>query len=93
MIKYSDIRFDCSFYNGYKPCTNGTKCFACYQYMSIGVPAEASRPCLRFHECAPTKERILIIKTGAMGDVLRTTALLPALKIAFPDVPIDGHSF
>ena len=34
---------------------------------------------------APYAERILIIKLGAPGDVLRTTCLLPELKGAFPD--------
>jgi heptosyltransferase-2 len=32
--------------------------------------------------------RVLIIKTGALGDVLRTTALLPALKRCYPDAEI-----
>jgi ADP-heptose:LPS heptosyltransferase len=33
---------------------------------------------------APRGEQILIIKLGAMGDVLRTKSLLPALKRAHP---------
>lgn len=52
------------------------------------------RPC-RFHketgiccpECshyAPVTQKILIIKLGAMGDVLRTTALLSPLKRKYP---------
>ena len=31
---------------------------------------------------------ILIIKTGALGDVLRTTSILPGLRTAFPDAEI-----
>ncbi|MBL7055966.1 glycosyltransferase family 9 protein [Candidatus Woesearchaeota archaeon] len=33
--------------------------------------------------------KILIIKLGAMGDVLRTTSLVPALKEKYPDCSID----
>jgi heptosyltransferase-2 len=38
---------------------------------------------------APVRERVLIIKLDAMGDVLRTTALLPALAKAHPQAAID----
>jgi heptosyltransferase-2 len=38
---------------------------------------------------APRGERILIIKLGAPGDVLRTTCLLPGLKQAHPDSHIS----
>ncbi|MEM7516203.1 MAG: glycosyltransferase family 9 protein [Planctomycetota bacterium] len=32
---------------------------------------------------------LLIIKTGALGDVLRTTSILPGLRKRFPDRPIE----
>jgi len=35
------------------------------------------------------QKRILILKFGAIGDVLRTTTLLPALKKKFPECLID----
>ena len=35
------------------------------------------------------RERLLIIKLDAMGDVLRTTALLPALAEVHPQAAID----
>lgn len=38
---------------------------------------------------APVRERVLIIKLDAMGDVLRTTALLPALAQVHPQAAID----
>jgi ADP-heptose:LPS heptosyltransferase len=38
---------------------------------------------------APLRERILIIKLDAMGDVLRTTALLPPLARAHPQAAIE----
>jgi len=37
---------------------------------------------------APIEQNILIIKVGAMGDVLRTTCLLPALKRKYPNSQI-----
>ncbi|HLC57025.1 MAG TPA: glycosyltransferase family 9 protein [Candidatus Nanoarchaeia archaeon] len=42
-------------------------------------------PC-KFYE--PFKKKILIIKLGAMGDVLRTTPLLPLIKKKYPDCHI-----
>jgi ADP-heptose:LPS heptosyltransferase len=32
--------------------------------------------------------RILVLKTGALGDVLRTTALLPGLARRHPDARV-----
>jgi ADP-heptose:LPS heptosyltransferase len=32
--------------------------------------------------------KIALIKTGALGDVVRTTSLVPALRRRFPDVEI-----
>jgi len=48
------------------------------------------RPCIHNRLCEgcrhydPWKEKILIIKTAAMGDVLRTTTILPALRAKYP---------
>ena len=36
----------------------------------------------------PTLFPILILKTGALGDVVRTTALVPGLRSAHPDARI-----
>lgn len=52
------------------------------------------KPCVYRRECLdcphydPYGMRILIIKLGAMGDVVRTTPLLPGLKAAYPGVHI-----
>ncbi len=49
------------------------------------------RPCIFVRECtgcphySPQGTRILIIKTGALGDVLRTTILLGGIKRAYPE--------
>ncbi len=48
------------------------------------------RPCMFMREChgcphySPQGERILILKTGALGDVLRTTILLGGIKRQYP---------
>ena len=49
------------------------------------------KPCPRSHSCDPTclsrdiaQIRILLIHLGALGAVLRSTALLPAIKRKFP---------
>ncbi len=89
MINYRDIRFDCAFYNGYKPCPNGTQCASCTNFKPAGGHGEAAAPLLSFRKREPIENRTFIIKTGAMGDVLRTTTLLPALKKAFNNTPID----
>ncbi len=49
------------------------------------------RPCRFQRDCpgcphySPQGDRILILKTGALGDVLRTTILLGGIKRQFPD--------
>lgn len=64
-IGVHEIRTDCRFYTGYKPCHKHDGCPDCDVYQ-------------------PRGEQLLIIKLGAMGDVLRTKAILPALKAAHP---------
>lgn len=64
-IPFSEIKTDCRFYTGYKPCHKNDSCRDCPHY-SVRSP------------------QILIIKLGAMGDVLRTKAILPALKREHP---------
>jgi heptosyltransferase-2 len=50
-------------------------------------PCVHKRVCGRCPEYKPIRRKLLLIKRGAMGDVLRTTALLPALRRKFP-----GHA-
>ncbi len=47
-------------------------------------PCRFKRLCQDCDKYRPQGQRILIIKLGAMGDVLRTTPLLPALKARYP---------
>ncbi len=63
------IHKDCRFFEGSKPCK---------QHKQEGVVCESCN----YYE--PVSYRILVIKLDSMGDVLRTTSLLPALKEKFP---------
>lgn len=93
MVDFSDIRFDCILYTGYKPCRYGNECKGCWHY----EPREpyAAEPASPVHVLAPPRDptdnspyKILIIKTGAMGDVLRTTTLLAPLLRVYPGAEI-----
>jgi heptosyltransferase-2 len=64
---------DCRFFLGDRPCR---------WHKSEGRTCT----CERYE---PIRERVLMIKLDAMGDVLRTTALLPALAEAHPQAAID----
>ncbi len=69
---FREIAFDCRFFLGDRPCV---------WHKTTG----ALCTCEHYQ---PIAERILIIKLDAMGDVLRTTALLPALAEAHPGAAI-----
>lgn len=63
------VHTDCRHYRGDRPCA---------PHKQEGVICD---DCRHFD---PIQERLLIVKLAAMGDVLRTTALLPALRERFP---------
>ena len=68
------IKTDCRFFKGDIPCK----------------PHKAHRVhCENCQYYVPLKERILIIKLGAIGDVIRTTPLLKKIKRTFPDSHIS----
>src|ERR1051325_10217225 len=67
-----EIAFDCRFFLGDRPCI---------WHKASG----ALCPCDHYQK---VEERVLIIKLDAIGDVLRTTALLPALAEAHPRASI-----
>lgn len=64
-----NVRFDCAHYQGSRPCA---------PHKHHGVTCAACE----YYE--PVRERVLIVKLGAMGDVLRTTALIPDIRAAHP---------
>jgi heptosyltransferase-2 len=63
------IRIDCRHYTGDKPCQFHKK---------------DGRPCAGCADYDAIRVRLLIIKLAAVGDVLRTTSLVPAMKRAYP---------
>ncbi|MEC7641726.1 MAG: glycosyltransferase family 9 protein, partial [Nitrospinota bacterium] len=67
------------------------------RYFDGEKPCKFKRPCEGCDEYNPMGKRILIVKLAAIGDVLRTTALLPALKNEYPESYItwvvDAPSF
>lgn len=67
-----EVAFDCKFFVGDRPCSF---------HKATGVLC----PCDHYQK---VEERILIIKLDAIGDVLRTTALLPPLAEAHPQASI-----
>jgi heptosyltransferase-2 len=94
MLEFDDIRFDCALYTGYKPCAYGNECGSCPHYQPrepyAAAPGEPLRTVAASLPADPRAGHasILIIKTGAMGDVLRTTTLLPAILRAWPEAHI-----
>ncbi|MEW6252646.1 MAG: glycosyltransferase family 9 protein [Planctomycetota bacterium] len=66
------LRPDCRHYRGDRPCR-------------AGVPRACPATCAEYEAVGP---RILLIKLGALGDVVRTAALLPGLKAAWPDCQV-----
>lgn len=67
------LHTDCRHYRGSAPC----------------VPNKSrGKECPSCDEYNPVRQRVLIIKLGAPGDVLRTTALLPALHRRWPGCEI-----
>ncbi|NUN95986.1 MAG: hypothetical protein HUU16_07410, partial [Candidatus Omnitrophica bacterium] len=64
------IHTSCRHYRGSRPC----------------IPNKArGKECPNCDEQDPIGDRILLIKLGAPGDVLRTTSLLPGIKRLWPD--------
>jgi heptosyltransferase-2 len=92
MLEFRDIKFDCVLYNGYKPCKYGNECRDCQWYeRRSDASGDPSTPVKVTAEGAfgeAGQVRILIIKTGAMGDVLRTTTLLAPLRRVYPQAHI-----
>jgi len=67
-----EIAFDCKYFLGDRPCV---------WHKTSGVLCTCDH-------YQTVKQRLLLVKLDAMGDVLRTTALLPALADAHPGLAI-----
>ena len=66
-----DVRYDCRYFKGTKPCIPHKK---------HGVECNSNCEYLD-----PIVQNILIIKLGAMGDVIRTTPIITRVKDEFPN--------
>ena len=77
-MKISDIKIDCRYFKGHIPCKPA-------KLYGVHCKDENGNTCSYYDE---TKEKILIIKLGAIGDVIRTTPLLEAIKNKYPQAKI-----
>ncbi len=68
-MEIRDLKFDCKYFRGEVPC----------------VPNKLrNKVCSTCDEYVPIKTRILIIKLGALGDVIRTTPLVVRYRKLYP---------
>jgi ADP-heptose:LPS heptosyltransferase len=77
-MKISDIKTDCRYFKGHIPCKPSKN-------YGVHCVDEKGSDCKYYDS---VKEKILIIKLGAIGDVIRTTPLLEAIKISYPKAKI-----
>lgn len=78
MLKTNQLKYDCRFFRGDIPCKP-------HKQFSVHCVDEAGNDCKHYDSI---KEKILIIKLGATGDVIRTTPILSPLKKQFPNSKI-----
>jgi ADP-heptose:LPS heptosyltransferase len=71
--KYIDLYTDCQYYEGNKPCV---------------YHKEDRRICINCADYKKIEIKILIVKLDALGDVLRTTSILPSLHSKYPGTAI-----
>lgn len=71
-IGFKDVRQDCVFFRGAIPC----------------VPNKTKGAVCTCSDYRPVEKRILIIKLGALGDVIRTTPLVVRFRKLYPDCHI-----
>lgn len=70
---FADLKTDCRHFRWDRPCAPHKR---------------AGHTCPGCPEHDPVRSRLLIVKLAAVGDVLRTTALLPAVREAWPGARI-----
>jgi len=74
----NDLKTDCRHFKGDVPCKP-------HKQHGVHCVDQAGAPCRHYD---PVRKKILIIKLGAIGDVIRTTPLLHKLKTEFPGAHI-----
>lgn len=68
-MELKDIKFNCAFFKGYMPC----------------IPNKRTNvTCENCSQYNPVSKKILIIKLGAIGDVIRTTPLVTKFRTLYP---------
>lgn len=91
MIELPVIHFDCLHFYGDRPCKPnkelGVFCGSCEYYEKDNSITEPYPPIPEAdeHTDSEGEKRIIIIKLDAVGDVLRTTSILPSLKEKYPE--------
>jgi len=78
VIPLIPLKPDCRFFRGDIPCKP-------HKQFGVHCVDEAGTVCPHYD---PIKTQILIIKLGAIGDVIRTTPLLHAIKATYPSAKI-----
>ena len=71
------LKNDCRHFPGDHPCSI---------HKTTGIKCDTCK------DYSPVKEKILIIKFDALGDVLRTTSILPSLRSVYPEASITWLS-
>ena len=86
-----EVKYDCRYFMGDRPCMpnkqHGVFCGSCAYYEKDEntdcVFPEIPEP--QTDENPDKEKNIIIVKLDAVGDVLRTTSILPSLKEKYPD--------
>ncbi len=73
-MKFDEIKFDCRYFKGGIPCKPNKI---------------RNKVCITCDEYSPITKSILIIKLGALGDVIRTTPLVTRFRKEFPGCKIS----
>ena len=77
-MKIDDVKYNCIHFKGDMPCMPNKK---------------RSKVCVDCDEYTETGKKILLIKLGAIGDVIRTTPLLNRLRTTYPDSHITWLTY
>jgi heptosyltransferase-2 len=77
-MKITDLKFDCRYFRGDIPCKP-------HKQFGVHCVDAKGNDCEHYDAVI---EKILIIKLGAIGDVIRTTPIFTALKKKFPKAKI-----
>lgn len=95
MIQLPLVHFDCKYFEGDRPCfankQYGVFCSSCTYYVKGAYALENFTKIPKGNKIKSSDElkSLLIIKLDAVGDVLRTTSILPSIKTLLPNSKIS----